>query len=64
MLLDRTIQEECPKSSNNKLTDVYCTRWVERLDALEIFNKLISAVVVAFRNIGDIRGGQWNGDSN
>ena len=63
MLLDRTIQEECPESSYGKLTDVCRTWWVERLDALDIFSELISAVVVALEHIKDNQGVKWNGDS-
>ena len=47
-----------------KLIGLCKTRWVARIDALELFMDLFPAVVAALESISDVQAGGWNTDSS
>ncbi|XP_046861158.1 52 kDa repressor of the inhibitor of the protein kinase-like [Xenia sp. Carnegie-2017] len=40
MLLSKAVEDYCPHSGKSKLKDVCRTRWIERIDGLDIFQEL------------------------
>ena len=50
-------------STRGRLVSMCKTRWVARIDALEVFNDLFSAVVNTFETIGEGQSSGWNSDS-
>lgn len=50
-VLESSIIEHCPDSRRHKLKDVCRTRWVERIDGLNIFQQLFPSIVYAFQNM-------------
>ena len=60
--LEEAVDSIAPTSSVHKLKDLCRTRWVERIDALQIFNDLFS-VVSCFESISVEGSGSWSSDS-
>ena len=59
-LLEHKIQDKKPQSTHRKLKDLCKTRWVQRLDALEVFEELLLPVVYTLEDIKANAGGSWN----
>ena len=62
-LLTQKIQEFNPSARHNHLIDVCRTRWVARIDGLDVFAEVFSLVVGSLETIKDNVGGKWNSDS-
>ncbi len=52
-----------PSSTHKKLTDICKTRWVQRLDSLQVFTELLTPVVETLEDIKSNSGGSWNTES-
>ena len=50
-------------STRGRLVSMCKTRWVVRIDALQVFNDLFPAVVSTFEKIGEGQSSGWNSDS-
>ena len=50
-------------STRGRLVSMCKTRWVARIDALEVFNDLFPAVVITFETTGEGQSSGWNSDS-
>ena len=64
--LKTNIVQIFPKDKHTKLIDLCRTRWIERLVALDRFQELYEAIMIALENIyKNIGGGEsgWNEDS-
>ena len=61
--LEQAIQENQPASTVLKLKDVCRTRWVQRIDAVEVFKSLHSSVVACMEKICSDGSGAWSSDS-
>ena len=62
-LLIKKVGEACPSLSHKKLTDICRTRWVQRLDALDIFAEHIRPVVSTLEEIASNGSRDWNRES-
>ena len=62
LLLDK-IEEVCPQSSHTKLKEICKTRWVQRLDSMEVMTELMDAVVETLEEIKVNAGKSWNHES-
>ncbi len=62
-LLTSKIKEIHPSASHTRLIDVCRTRWIARIDGLEIFVEVFKAIVESLRIIKDNVEGTWNSDS-
>ena len=62
-LLTKKIQEFNPNARHNHLIDVCRTRWVARIDGLDVFAEVLEPVVNSLETIKDNVGGKWNSDS-
>ena len=49
MILERNILKYCPDSKKKKLKDVCRTRWVERVDGMDVFQELFIAIFLHWR---------------
>ena len=56
-----SMMEDSP--ARTKLIDCCRTRWVQRIDSLEIFTNLFPCILDALTKIGNNEGGNWNNDS-
>ncbi|XP_057290939.1 52 kDa repressor of the inhibitor of the protein kinase-like [Hydractinia symbiolongicarpus] len=45
-LLEKNVIQYCPNSDKSKLKDVCRTRWIERIDGMEVFQELYVAIYV------------------
>ena len=45
------------------MKDKCCTRWIQRIDAIEIFYKLYKSVVECMEDICNVPSGLWNADA-
>ena len=61
--LEKAISDCQPSSSVRKLKDMCCTRWIQRIDAIEIFCKLYQSVVECMEDICSAPSGLWNADA-
>ena len=61
--LEQAIEETQPSSSKTKLGDLCRTRWVQRLDALEVFETLHPSVVACMERICEDGAKKWSADS-
>ena len=50
-LLVQKVKDVCPESRRHKLLDVCKTRWIQRIDGLEVFLKLYEAIVATMETI-------------
>ena len=62
-LLGEQIERVCPKSKHKKLKDVCKTRWVQRLDSLEVFIELLLALTETLDEIRTNTDKHWNSES-
>ena len=62
-LLFKVVKKALPEVCHHHLIDVCRTRWVARLDGLDIFIDLLPAVVRCFEEIRDNPDGNWNRES-
>lgn len=61
--LEEAIDESQPESKVTKLKDLCRTRWVERIDALDRFKKLLPSLVSCFETISAEGSCRWSSDS-
>lgn len=61
--LEVVIDETQPESHVHKLKDLCRTRWIERIDALDRFQKLHSSIVACMESIQEEGRGGWSPDS-
>ena len=62
-LLCEKINSLLPESKHNNLIDVCRTRWVARIDGLDIFIELFEPIVQSLADVKDNVQGNWNSDS-
>ena len=62
-VLETKIDELCPNSKHKKLKDVCKTRWVQRLDSLEVFIELLPAITETLDEIRLNTDKHWNNES-
>ena len=53
--------EEKDKDHKTKLIDCCCTRWIQQIESLEVFEKLYTPITFALVQIKDNEDGYWNG---
>ena len=63
LALEKAINETQPAANKKKLGDLCRTRWVQRLDALAIFQQLHSSVVACMESICEAGPRYWSTDS-
>ncbi len=61
--LEEAVESTTPSSSVRKLKDLCRTRWIERIDALQRFKTLFSAIVSCFESISSEGSACWSSDS-
>ncbi|XP_074658619.1 52 kDa repressor of the inhibitor of the protein kinase-like [Tubulanus polymorphus] len=61
--LSEKIKVLCPESKRSKLLDICQTRWVQRLDVMEVFSDIVVAVVETLDLISMNAEKHWNPDS-
>lgn len=61
--LEEVIGETQPESTVHKLKDLCRTRWIERIDALDRFQKLHSSIVACMERIRSDGTSKWSPDS-
>ena len=61
--LEKAISEFAPASKILKLKDLCRTRWVQRIDALNVFRSLLLPVVACFQSIFSEGPSLWSSDS-
>ena len=61
--LEKSISDCQPSSSVHKLKDMCRTRWIQRIDTIEIFCKLYQSIVECMENICNAHSGLWNADA-
>ena len=62
-LLVQKVKDVCPESCRHKLLDVCKTRWIQRIDGLEVFLELYEAIVAMLETIKANADRSWNADS-
>ena len=62
-LLKDKITSLLPTASHSRLLDVCRTRWIARIDGLEIFIELFEVIVAALNAIKENENGTWNYES-
>ena len=62
-LLVQKVKDVCPESRRHKLLDVCKTRWIQRIDGLEVFLELYEAIVATLETIKANADRSWNADS-
>ena len=62
--LKNQIQISLPECRHRHLIDVCRTRWIARIDGLEIFIELFPSIVSALESLKDNADGSWNSDSS
>ncbi len=63
-LLEQKLKEECPETTHVRLTDICKTRWVQRLDALEVFLDLLPAILATLEEVGRNANRSWSGEAS
>ena len=61
-LLSQNIKELHPTAHHEHLTDVCRTRWVARIDGLDVFMEVFEAIVVSLENVKCSVDKSWNSD--
>ena len=61
--LEKVISDCQPSSTAHKLKDMCRTRWVQRIDAIEIFTSLHQSIVGCMESFCNDSPGLWNADS-
>ena len=62
-LLERKIAEICPASKRHTLIDVCRARWIARIEALQVFEILYPAIMLALKAVDDNEDGTWKGET-
>ena len=62
-LLEGKISAVYNQVSRHQLIDVCRTRWIARIDALEVFESLYRAIILALEEVKDNKGSSWNRES-
>ena len=62
-LLVQKVKDVYPESRRHKLLDVCKTRWIQRIDGLEVFLELYEAIVAILETIKENADRSWNADS-
>ena len=62
-LLTKTMKELLPNANHTHLFDVCRTRWIGRIDGLDVFVEIFRAIVRSLEIIKCNVGGKWNSDS-
>ena len=62
-ILEKSIDDTQPASAVHKLKDLCRTRWVQRLDSLNLFQSLYPSIVVCMENICTGGTTAWSADS-
>ena len=62
-LLSQNIKELHPTAHHEHLIDVCRTRWVARIDGLDVFMEIFDAIVVSLENVKCNVDKSWNSDS-
>ena len=62
-LLVQKVKDVCPESRRHKLLDVCKSRWIQRIDGLEVFLELYEAIVATLETIKANAERSWNADS-
>ena len=63
MALEQAILDTQPASTVHKLKDLCRTRWVQRIDAIEVFRSLHQSVVACMESISNDDPSSWSPDS-
>ena len=63
-MLQSIIKDTFPNEKRSKLVNVCATRWVERIDALEVFEDLFEPLIISLDYIANNIDGTWNGSGN
>ena len=63
LALEKAIDKTEPEAKRKKLGDLCRTRWVQRLDALQTFQKMHLSVVTCMESICEEGPGKWSTDS-
>ena len=58
-LLGRKIAEICPASKRHTLIDVCRTRWIAKIEALQVFENLYPAIMLALKAVDDNEDCTW-----
>ncbi len=61
--LEQAISDRHPTSASHKLKDMCRTRWVQRIDAADTFQCLLTSVVDCLENVCDDGSSLWSRDS-
>ena len=61
--LEKAITDNQPDSTVSKLKDLCRTRWIQRIDALNIFQHLYPSIVACMESICSDGSGLWSSDS-
>ena len=59
-LLEAMLKEHLPDSRQSTLIDVYCTRWVQRIDGLSRFCEMHFSITEALSATRDNTNGEWS----
>ena len=59
----KAITDHQPSSTSQKLNDMCRTRWIQRIDAADIFKRLFLSIVECLENIINDGPGLWSADS-
>ena len=62
-MLESAISDNQPESAVFKLKDLCRTRWVQRIDALNVFQSLHPSIVACMKGICSDGQGLWSADS-
>ena len=61
--LETAISDTQPDSNVHKLKDLCRTRWVQRIDAIQVFCSLHQSIVACMESICDSNPGSWSSDA-
>ena len=65
LLLSQTfIKEKYPSEKRSRLINVCATRWIERINALEVFEDLFEPIMLSLDHIANNIDGTWSGTGN
>lgn len=62
-LLEEKIDELMPKTTVHKIVDLCRTRWVHRIDALDVSENLLEATTAALDDIKSNHDHSWNAEN-
>ena len=62
-VLQEKISQVCLEATHWRRIDICETRWIARIDALEVFETIFHAIVLALREVKNNTNGTWKSDS-